>query len=321
VFTELGVDVLDNAFQGYNACVFAYGQTGSGKTYTMMGVPGNLGLNPRICCGIFDRIKASDDPNLQYRCELSYLEIYNEHVMDLLAPQKKGARKKVLDVREHKTLGPYVPGLQKLAVADYQGIENLMEQGNKIRTVAQTAMNDTSSRSHAVCTLYLTVSQYDPATKQRGEKMSRICLVDLAGSERQDKTHAEGARLKEGANINKSLSTLGLVIKALAKKSTKKKKNFVPYRDSTLTFLLKDNLGGNARTVMVAALSPASDNFEETLSTLRYANEAKSITNKARTFFLSSPPAAALARCLLWFNIVFAVGSGAIKCGKQEQNT
>ena len=139
-------------------------------------------------------------------------------------------------------------------------------------------MNATSSRSHSVCTLYLRVEQTDPATKQKGEKTSRICLVDLAGSERQGKTQASGARLKEGANINKSLSTLGRVISALSKK---KKESLVPYRDSKLTFLLKDNLGGNARTVMLAALSPADNNYDETLSTLRYANDAKSITNKA----------------------------------------
>ena len=145
-------------------------------------------------------------------------------------------------------------------------------------------MNAESSRSHAVVTLILTQSIYDPASKQAGEKASRICLVDLAGSERQAKTKSAGARLKEGANINKSLTTLGLVINALAGAGGEKKKakgHHIPYRDSVLTFLLKDNLGGNAKTVMIATLSPASDNFDETLSTLRYADRAKQIVNNA----------------------------------------
>ena len=284
VFNNLGIEVLDNAFSGYNACVFAYGQTGSGKTYTMMGIPSDPGINPRICINLFERIQANENENVSYKVELSYMEIYNEQVRDLL---KVGPKKKPLRVREHKVLGPYVEGLTKLAVADNASIETLMAEGNKSRTTAATAMNAESSRSHAVITLILTQSIYDPASKQTGEKASRICLVDLAGSERQAKTKSSGAQLKEGANINKSLTTLGLVINALAgaggekKKSKKSKEHHIPYRDSVLTFLLKDNLGGNAKTVMIATLSPASDNFDETLSTLRYADRAKQIVNNA----------------------------------------
>jgi kinesin family protein 13 len=276
VFNDIGTDVLDNAFNGYNACVFAYGQTGSGKTYTMMGTDSNPGVNPRICIDIFDRIAQNHNEHLSYKVEISFMEIYNEQVRDLLKPQQVGAKKKELKVREHKVLGPYVEGLTKLAVANYDAIKALMHEGSKARTVAKTAMNSESSRSHAVITLFVTQSLYDTASKQTGEKVSRICLVDLAGSERQGKTGASGARLKEGSNINKSLTTLGLCINMLAKRAgsggggTKKGKEiFVPYRDSILTWLLKDNLGGNAKTVMLAALSPASDNYEETLSTLK----------------------------------------------------
>eukprot|EP00039_Didymoeca_costata_P005378 m.81148 g.81148 ORF g.81148 m.81148 type:complete len:1330 (+) comp12793_c0_seq1:169-4158(+) len=284
VFQSLGVGVLDNAFKGFNACIFAYGQTGSGKTYSMMGTKTERGIIPRLCTGLYDRMAANDDPNLSFKVEVSYMEIYNEKVKDLLSVGNN--TKKNLRVREHKVMGPYVEGLTKLAVAGYESIETLMEEGNKKRHTASHALNAESSRSHAVFTLFFTQARYDSATDSTGEKVSRISLVDLAGSERQSKTQATGDRLKEGSNINKSLTTLGLVISALAKQGDsggKKKdgKEFVPYRDSVLTWLLKDNLGGNAKTVMIATLSPASDNFEETLSTLRYADRAKSIVNKA----------------------------------------
>ena len=288
VYEDVGGGVLENAFKGYNACIFAYGQTGSGKTHTMMGAPsssGQQGIIPRLCNQIFQRIEANDNPNLTFRVEVSYMEIYNEKVKDLLKP----AAGHKLKVRQHKVLGPYVEGLSKLAVTSFRAIEVLMAEGNKVRTTAATKMNDTSSRSHAVFTLILTQAQYDAPTKQTGEKVSRLSLVDLAGSERHGKTGTSGARLKEGANINKSLTTLGLVIKALADADKSKKgggkssgsKPFVPYRNSTLTWLLKDNLGGNSKTVMVATISPALDNYEESLSTLRYAYDAKRIVNHA----------------------------------------
>ncbi|KAF9199366.1 kinesin-like protein Klp8 [Haplosporangium sp. Z 27] len=214
------------------------------------------------------------------------MEIYCERVRDLLNPKNKGH----LKVREHPSLGPYVEDLSKLMVTSFQDIENLMDEGNKARTVAATNMNETSSRSHAVFTVLLTQKRHDVETKLDTEKVSRICLVDLAGSERANSTGATGARLKEGANINKSLTTLGKVISALAessnapapKKGAKKPpETFVPYRDSVLTWLLKDCLGGNSKTTMIAALSPADVNYDETLSTLRYADQAKRIKNKA----------------------------------------
>ncbi|XP_050681890.1 kinesin-like protein KIF13B [Leptidea sinapis] len=283
VFECLGRDILDNAFDGYNACIFAYGQTGSGKSYTMMGAPGadERGIIPRLCDALFERIAVQQSPPaLTYKVEVSYMEIYNERVHDLLDPENT---RRSLRVREHVVLGPYVDGLSQLAVTSYQDIDNLMTEGNKSRTVAATNMNSESSRSHAVFSVVLTQTLCDAATGVSGEKVARLSLVDLAGSERAVKTGAVGDRLKEGSNINKSLTTLGLVISKLADQSSGKnnKDKFVPYRDSVLTWLLKDNLGGNSKTVMVATVSPAADNYEETLSTLRYADRAKRIVNHA----------------------------------------
>ncbi|XP_038832379.1 kinesin-like protein KIF13A [Salvelinus namaycush] len=188
-----------------------------------------------------------------------------------------------LKVREHKVLGPYVDGLSQLAVTNFEDIEVLMSEGNKSRTVAATNMNEESSRSHAVFSIIVTQTLYDLKSGNSGEKVSKMSLVDLAGSERVSKTGAAGERLKEGSNINRSLTTLGCVISALADQSAGKggKNKFVPYRDSVLTWLLKDNLGGNSKTCMIATVSPAADNYEETLSTLRYADRAKRIVNHA----------------------------------------
>lgn len=280
LFADLGIPLLDNAFKGYNNCIFAYGQTGSGKSYSMMGYGKEYGVIPRICQTMFERITTlQQEKGLTCTVEVSYIEIYNERVRDLLNPSSKGN----LKVREHPSTGPYVEDLAKLVVRSFDEIENLMDEGNKARTVAATNMNETSSRSHAVFTLTLTQKRHDAETSMDTEKVSRISLVDLAGSERATSTGATGARLKEGAEINRSLSTLGRVIAALAELSAGKKKNasMVPYRDSVLTWLLKDSLGGNSMTAMIAAISPADINFEETLSTLRYADSAKRIKNHA----------------------------------------
>ncbi|KAI5861247.1 kinesin heavy chain [Durotheca rogersii] len=279
---DLGKPLLDNAFQGYNNCIFAYGQTGSGKSYSMMGYGKDAGIIPNICQDMFRRIEhLQKDKTSRCTVEVSYLEIYNERVRDLLNPSTKGN----LKVREHPSTGPYVEDLAKLVVSSFQEIEHLMDEGNKARTVAATNMNETSSRSHAVFTLMLTQKKYDAETKMEMEKQAKISLVDLAGSERATSTGATGARLKEGAEINRSLSTLGRVIAALADLSTGKKKKgpggTVPYRDSVLTWLLKDSLGGNSMTAMIAAISPADINYDETLSTLRYADSAKRIKNHA----------------------------------------
>ncbi|TRY86731.1 hypothetical protein DNTS_029013 [Danionella cerebrum] len=279
VFECLGESLLDSAFLGYNACIFAYGQTGSGKSYTMMGSSQQPGLIPRLCSSLFERTFQEQREGEGFTTEVSYMEIYNEKVRDLLDP--KGSQQ-ALRVREHNVLGPYVDGLSRLAVTSYKDVESLMSEGNKSRTVAATDMNEESSRSHAVFNIILTHTLQDMKTGTSGEKVSRLSLVDLAGSERADKTGAGGERLKEGSNINRSLTTLGLVISALAEQGAgKNKSKFVPYRDSVLTWLLKDSLGGNSRTAMVATVSPAADNYEETLSTLRYADRAKNIVNHA----------------------------------------
>ncbi|XP_066520572.1 kinesin-like protein KIF1A isoform X1 [Hoplias malabaricus] len=284
VYKDIGEEMLLHAFEGYNVCIFAYGQTGAGKSYTMMGKQekDQEGIIPLLCEDLFTKINDSNNDNSKsYSVEVSYMEIYCERVRDLLNPKNKGN----LRVREHPLLGPYVEDLSKLAVTSYNDIQDLMDSGNKARTVAATNMNETSSRSHAVFNIIFTQKRHDAETDNTSEKVSKISLVDLAGSERADSTGAKGTRLKEGANINKSLTTLGKVISALAEvdsgsnKNKKKKKveSFIPYRDSVLTWLLRENLGGNSRTAMVAALSPADINYDETLSTLRYADRAKQI--------------------------------------------
>ncbi|KAK2505205.1 hypothetical protein MC885_020580 [Smutsia gigantea] len=284
VFKTLGTDVVKSAFEGYNACVFAYGQTGSGKSYTMMGNSGDSGLIPRICEGLFSQINETTRwDEASFRTEVSYLEIYNERVRDLL--RRKSSKTFNLRVREHPREGPYVEDLSKHLVQNYGDVEELMDAGNILRTTAATGMNDVSSRSHAIFTIKFTQAKFD--SEMPCETVSKIHLVDLAGSERADATGATGLRLKEGGNINKSLVTLGNVISALADLSQdaanpllKKKQVFVPYRDSVLTWLLKDSLGGNSKTIMIATISPADVNYGETLSTLRYANRAKNIINK-----------------------------------------
>uniref|UniRef100_A0A8C9L5Q9 Kinesin-like protein unc-104 n=1 Tax=Pavo cristatus TaxID=9049 RepID=A0A8C9L5Q9_PAVCR len=247
--TCLGENILQNAFEGYNACIFAYGQTGSGKSYTMMGTADQPGLIPRLCSGLFERAQKEENEEQSFKVEVSYMEIYNEKVRDLLDP--KGSRQS-LKVREHSVYGPYVDGLSKLAVASYKDIESLMSEGNKSRTVAATNMNEESSRSHAVFKIILTHTLYDVQSGTSGEKVGKLSLVDLAGSERATKTGAAGDRLKEGSNINKQQSSSSA-----------------------------DSLGGNSKTAMVATVSPAADNYDETLSTLRYADRAKNIVNHA----------------------------------------
>nr|DBA27085.1 TPA: hypothetical protein GDO54_011264 [Pyxicephalus adspersus] len=250
----------------------------------MMGNPGDSGLIPRICEGLFSRIaEITRRGDASFRTEVSYLEIYNERVRDLL--RRKSSKTFNLRVREHPKEGPYVEDLSKHLVQNYSDVEELMDAGNINRTTAATGMNDVSSRSHAIFTINFTQAKFD--AEMPCETVSKIHLVDLAGSERADATGATGVRLKEGGNINKSLVTLGNVISALADLSqdatnhlAKKKQVFVPYRDSVLTWLLKDSLGGNAKTIMIATISPADINYGETLSTLRYANRAKNIINK-----------------------------------------
>uniref|UniRef100_A0A8C7ZEI8 Kinesin-like protein n=1 Tax=Oryzias sinensis TaxID=183150 RepID=A0A8C7ZEI8_9TELE len=296
VFQDLGVSVLSAASEGYNVCLFAYGQTGSGKTYTMMGTPDSTGLTPRIC-RVSDAI-----------CSCSFLEIYNERVRDLLRGGEQKNRPS-LRVREHPEKGPYVQDLSQHVVSDCKQAMDLLEEGIANRITAATHNHDASSRSHAIFTI-----QYTQAILENNlpsEIVSKINLVDLAGSERADPNYSRD-RLTEGSNINKSLVTLGIVISALAQNSHMssscqsinsvasegdgsmvgsnssslsgggRRHCFIPYRDSVLTWLLKDSLGGNSKTIMVATVSPSVNCYNETLSTLRYATHARNIVNKPR---------------------------------------
>ncbi|XP_057881496.1 stAR-related lipid transfer protein 9 [Melospiza georgiana] len=303
VFQDLGTSVLSGAFRGYNICLLAYGQTGSGKTYTMMGTPASIGLTPRICEGLFSRKDDYSDQMASCRVKVSFLEIYNERVRDLL---KQSDQKKpyTLRVREHPETGPYVQGLTQHLVTDYKQVVKLLEEGIAKRITAATHIHNASSRSHAIFTIHYTQAILE--NNLPSEIASKINLVDLAGSERADPSYCKD-RITEGANINKSLVTLGIVISTLAQNSqvfsscqsintltsegesshvesppSGRRPAYIPYRDSILTWLLKDSLGGNSKTIMIATISPASSSYNETMSTLRYAANAKNIINKPR---------------------------------------
>ncbi len=279
VFNAVGKEILDNAWQGYHCCLFAYGQTGSGKSYSMVGYGANKGIVPISCDEIFSRISQNNDNDKKYEVQVSMLEIYNEKVQDLLIdPNKRPPGG--LKIRQSTVLGVYVEGLTKYPVTSYEEIDRKMEEGYRNRTIGATLMNATSSRAHTI--VMIDFRQLTQVGKKTTTKISMINLVDLAGSERLGSTGASGDRLKEGCNINKSLLILGNVINCLADKAIGKAKNMLPpYRDSALTRILQNALGGNSKTVMICALSPASINYEETLSTLRYADRAKKIQNKA----------------------------------------
>lgn len=279
VYNDLGKGVLKNAWEGFNTSLFAYGQTGSGKSWSIVGYGANKGIVPIFCEEIFmgiDEKKQGGDEG-QYEVLFSMLEIYNEKVRDLLNPSKnKGG----LRVRQHPKKGFYADGLKTVPVSEYKDIEQRMDEGTKNRTVAATNMNATSSRAHTIVGVTFTQKRKNEAGEETA-KTSLINLVDLAGSERADSTGATGDRLKEGAAINQSLSSLGNVIAALVDKANGKNVR-VPFRDSVLTKLLKNALGGNSKTFMIAAISPADINYDETLSTLRYADRAKQIKTTAK---------------------------------------
>lgn len=280
VFDLLGTPLIQKAFDGYNATIFAYGQTGSGKTHTMMnhrGGPSEKGLIPRINEGLFERIKrdTAESETRRFLVCCSFLEIYNEVIYDLLVPRKQQTKGGGLEIREQKGIGVYVKDLTEVVVETPDKLNQMIEQGFEQRSTAATKMNEGSSRSH--CIFLIKLHQKDASDESRNT-FSKINLVDLAGSERAKSTEAEGDRLKEGANINKSLSALGNVINALSSASSgSNKKVFIPYRNSKLTRVLQESLGGNSLCTMVAAMSPANTNAEETLSTLNYARRAKTI--------------------------------------------
>ncbi|KFZ51420.1 Kinesin-like KIF14, partial [Antrostomus carolinensis] len=285
IYKTLAMPLLERAFEGYNTCLFAYGQTGSGKSYTMMGFDEDRGIIPRLCEDLFTRIAQMDKQQILYHLEMSFFEVYNEKIHDLLVfKAESGQKKQQLRVREHPVLGPYVEGLTVNVVRSYSDIQSWLELGNKQRATAATVMNDKSSRSHSVFTLIMTQTKVEFVDEDKCDRRltSHINLIDLAGSECCSTAQTTGERLKEGVSINKSLFTLGKVISALSKQSRNGKKTFIPYRESVLTWLLKESLGGNSQTTMIATVSPAASSTEETLSTLRYAKQACSIINIAK---------------------------------------
>ena len=274
---------------------FAYGQTGCGKTFTMEGVrnthdPQLRGIIPTTFTQIFDAIQQHGVTNssLQYLVRVSYIEIYNEQVRDLMSNNPK----QKLDIKEDVDKGIYIKNLIQTTVTTVAQIHELMDHGNRNRSTGATLMNADSSRSHSIFTITIESSEYDTVTNETKIRAGKLNLVDLAGSERQSKTQATGVRLKEATKINLSLSALGNVISSLVSNAQGKIVH-VPYRDSKLTRLLQDSLGGNTKTVMIAAISPADYNYDETLSTLRYANRAKNIKNQPK---INEDPKDALLR-------------------------
>lgn len=296
IYAESAASLVESVVDGFNATVFAYGQTGCGKSYTMEGSEmitkaSSLNVNesneaagiiPRACSDLFDSVALStaQNTNKNFLVHASYLEIYNENVRDLLT---QDTSVKHLELKEHPDKGVYVKGLSMHRITSALDAQRLMAKGWKNRVTGVTLMNQDSSRSHAIFTMYVETSENDNI------KAGKLHLVDLAGSERQSKTKATGIRLKEAAKINLSLSTLGNVISALVDG----KATHIPYRNSKLTRILQDSLGGNTKTLMVACISPADNNYEETLSTLRYANRAKKIKNAPR---INEDPKDALLR-------------------------
>nr|XP_031320113.1 kinesin-like protein KIF17 isoform X6 [Camelus dromedarius] len=285
IYNEIAYPLVEGVTEGYNGTIFAYGQTGSGKSFTMQGLPDppcQRGIIPRAFEHIFESVQCAE--NTKFLVRASYLEIYNEDVRDLLGADTK----QKLEMKEHPEKGVYVKGLSMHTVHSVAQCEHIMETGWKNRSVGYTLMNKDSSRSHSIFTISIEIYAVDERGKDH-LRAGKLNLVDLAGSERQSKTGATGERLKEATKINLSLSALGNVISALVDGRCK----HIPYRDSKLTRLLQDSLGGNTKTLMVACLSPANNNYDETLSTLRYANRAKNIKNKPR---INEDPKDALLR-------------------------
>uniref|UniRef100_A0A182P728 Kinesin-like protein n=1 Tax=Anopheles epiroticus TaxID=199890 RepID=A0A182P728_9DIPT len=286
LYVDTARPIVDKVLEGYNGTILAYGQTGTGKTYTMSGnadSPQTKGIIPNTFAHIFGHI-ARGKENQKFLVRVSYMEIYNEEVRDLLGKELN----KSLEVKERADIGVFVKDLSGYVVHNADDLDNIMKLGNKNRVVGATKMNSESSRSHAIFSITIESSETDESGRQY-VRMGKLQLVDLAGSERQSKTQSSGLRLKEATKINLSLSVLGNVISALVDgKST-----HIPYRNSKLTRLLQDSLGGNSKTVMCASISPADSNYVETISTLRYACRAKSIQNLAH---INEEPKDALLR-------------------------
>ncbi|KAG7318866.1 hypothetical protein KOW79_017340 [Hemibagrus wyckioides] len=316
MYNEIAYPLVEGVTEGYNGTIFAYGQTGSGKSFSMQGVPdppAQRGVIPRAFEHIFETIQCAEDTKFLVRA--SYLEIYKEEIRDLLGKDTK----QKLELKEHPEHGVYVRDLSLHTVHSVAECERIMELGWKNRSVGYTLMNKDSSRSHSIFTIHLEICNTDAAGEDH-LRAGKLNLVDLAGSERQSKTGATGDRLQEATKINLSLSALGNVISALVDGRSK----HIPYRDSKLTRLLQDSLGGNTRTLMVACLSPADNNYEESLSTLRYANRAKSIQNRPR---INEDPKDALLRQYqeeikqLKALISGQLGTGCLDCQRLQVST
>ncbi|UJR36499.1 hypothetical protein I4U23_029220 [Adineta vaga] len=284
VYEQTARPLVDSVIEGFNGTIFAYGQTGTGKTFTMEGVRSQVelrGIIPSSFAHVFDSI--AHTTSRQFLVRASYLEIYNESIRDLLSKDQN----KRLQLQEHPKEGVHVHDLSSFITKNMQEIEHVMTTGNLNRSTGATNMNEHSSRSHAIFIITVESSEVG-VDGQAHIRVGKLNLVDLAGSERQAKTGSTGERFKEATNINLSLSVLGNVISALVDGSS-----HVPYRDSKLTRLLQNSLGGNSKTIMIATLGPADYNYEESLTTLRYANRAKNIKNQPR---INEDPKDALLR-------------------------
>lgn len=267
IYDEVVRPLVSSVLEGFNCCVFAYGQTGTGKTHTMEGKRGDeelQGIIPRAFEQIWSHINRAQ--NMNFLVAVSYLEIYMEELRDLLKPNSGH-----LELRERERLGVFVPNLHSVHCKSVEEMLAVMNVGNKHRTTGKTNMNEHSSRSHAIFMIKIEMCERESSHV----KVGKLNLIDLAGSERQSKTGATADRLKEASKINRALSSLGNVISALAENSP-----HIPYRDSKLTRLLQDSLGGNSKTIMIANIGPSEFNYNETLTTLRYAHRAKNIQNK-----------------------------------------
>uniref|UniRef100_A0A8D3CA30 Kinesin-like protein n=1 Tax=Scophthalmus maximus TaxID=52904 RepID=A0A8D3CA30_SCOMX len=294
IFESTTKGVLDGLMNGFNCTVFAYGATGAGKTHTMLGAQNEPGVMYRTMTDLFKRMDDAKEEK-EFAVAFSYLEVYNEQIRDLLANVGP------LAVREDGSKGVVVQGLTLHQPKSAEHILEALDSGNRNRTQHPTDMNATSSRSHAVFQIYLR-QQDKTASLNPNVCVAKMSLIDLAGSERASATNAKGARLREGANINRSLLALGNVINALA--DPKSKKAHIPYRDSKLTRLLKDSLGGNCRTVMIANVSPSSKSYDDTHNTLKYANRAKEIKSSLKSNVVS---------------LDSHIGQYAVICEKQRQ--
>ncbi|CAK5081673.1 unnamed protein product [Meloidogyne enterolobii] len=289
VYNCIARPVVENVLEGFNGTVFAYGQTGTGKTYTMSGDPniGEQGIIQYSFAHIFNHIAESGHEK-RFLVRISYMEIYNEELRDLLVRTVPGAVHSYLEIKERADVGVYVKDLLSVTVSSADQCMRIMQLGNANRHTGKTSMNEQSSRSHAIFTITIECSEIIADGKQLLTQ-GKLSFVDLAGSERQSKTNVVGEQMKEATKINLSLSTLGNVISALADA----KSTHIPYRNSKLTRILQDSLGGNSKTCMIANIGPAAYNYAETISTLRYASRAKRIQNMAR---INEDPKDALLR-------------------------